>query len=157
MHEEVETVKTRLYAAQVAEKSVLNDLYDFREKILSLYLAYETTKGREMEKLKNRPKTYVGPALNLIDPEQSKKIRAIESKIKKKMQWKGDEELEELCNMFVVQLTAPSGINLEDDDKDKVVPPEATSPSKVASSPTKLSKAIKEEANEDDTEQSHIG
>jgi len=55
-----------------------------------------------MEKLKNRPKTYVGPALNLIDPEQSKKIRAIESKIKKKMQWKGDEELEELCNMFVV-------------------------------------------------------
>lgn len=77
-------------------------MYDFREKILSLYLAYETTKGREMEKLKNRPKTYVGPALNLIDPEQSKKIRAIESKIKKKMQWKGDEELEELCNMFVV-------------------------------------------------------
>ena len=41
MHEEVENVKTKYYAAQVAEKEVLNDLYDFREKILNLYLDYE--------------------------------------------------------------------------------------------------------------------
>lgn len=102
MHEEVETVKTKLYAAQVAEKSVLNDLYTFREKILSLYLIYEQEKGKEMEKLKRKPKTYNGPARSLVDPEQSKVIRAIESRIKKKMEWKGDEELEELCNMFVV-------------------------------------------------------
>jgi hypothetical protein len=64
---------------------VLNDLYNFREKILSLYLAYETQKGREMEKLEKKKRTYEGPARALVDPEQSKKIRAVESKIKKRM------------------------------------------------------------------------
>ena len=73
----------------MAEKSVLNDLYNFREKILSLYLAYEQKKGQEMEKMKKKPKTYEGPARALVDPEQSKKIREIENKIKKKLEWKG--------------------------------------------------------------------
>jgi hypothetical protein len=58
--------------------------------------------------------------------------------------------------MFVVQLTAPSGINLEEDNPPPV---EAPSPSKVGASPSKIKGSIKEEANEDDsvlpTDQSH--
>jgi hypothetical protein len=91
----------------------MNDLFDFREKILTLYLDYEKQKARELEKYKQKPKTYSGPARLLVDEEASKKIRAVEQKIKKKMKWKGSEELEELCNMFVVQLTGPSGMKLE--------------------------------------------
>lgn len=111
-----------------------------------------------MEELKKKPRTYPenGPARKLIDPEQSKAIRAVESRIKKKLEWKGDEELEELCNMFVVQLTAPSGINLEASTPPKGIPPEAPSPGKVGGSasklgsPVKLAKVIKEDDNEED-------
>ena len=69
MHEEVENVKTKYYAAQVAEKEVLNDLYDFREKILNLYLDYEKQKVKELDKMNAKPKTYDGPARLLVDPE----------------------------------------------------------------------------------------
>jgi replicative DNA helicase len=78
MHEEIESWKTKYYAAQVAEKSVLNDLYDFREKILNLYLEYEKQKEKELNKMKAKPKTYDGPARALIDPESSKRIRSVE-------------------------------------------------------------------------------
>lgn len=79
----------------------------------------------------------------LVDEEASKKIRAVEHKIKKKMKWKGSEELEELCNMFVVQLTAPSGMRLEPPTPKQNIAAEPKSP-------TKLDKVIKEDMDEDE-------
>ena len=66
-----------------------------------------------MKKLKDKPKTYDGPARLLVDPEKSKEIRKIEQKIKKRLRWKGDEDLEMLSEMFTAALTAPSGIVIE--------------------------------------------
>jgi hypothetical protein len=37
MHEEIESVKTKYYAAKVGEQTVLNKLFDFREIIIGLF------------------------------------------------------------------------------------------------------------------------
>jgi hypothetical protein len=61
-----------------------------------------------------KPKTYMGPATAFKDPALSKKIRLIEEKAKKKLEWKGDEDIETLCKMFTLFLTAPSGLVMEE-------------------------------------------
>ena len=65
--------------------------------------------------MNEKPKTYNGPARLFDDPEQAKKIRDIEHRAKKKLAWKGNEDLETLCTMFTMALTAPSGIVIEEE------------------------------------------
>ena len=36
MHEEIESVKTKLHAAQVGEKSVLDNLFSLRDRMLKM-------------------------------------------------------------------------------------------------------------------------
>ena len=114
MHEEIEGIKTKYYAAQVSEKAILNKLFEFRLKIMDLFKQYEATKEAELQKMNEKPKFYNGPALAFRDTELSKKIRVIEKKARKMLEWNGDEDVETLCEMFTTYLTAPSGLVMED-------------------------------------------
>ena len=127
MHEEIESIKTKYYAAQIGERTVLNKLFEFREKIIGLFHLYEQTKESELKKMNEKPKTYNGPAIAFKDTELSKKIREVETKAKKKLAWKGDEDIETLCTMFTIFLTAPSGLVMEE----PTPPIQPTSPSKI--------------------------
>lgn len=63
----------------------------------------------------DKPKTYEGPARLFDNPELAKKIRDVEQRAKRKLAWRGGEDLETMCAMFTMALTAPSGIHIEDE------------------------------------------
>jgi hypothetical protein len=111
---------------------------------MGLFKQYEKTKELELEKMNDRPKFYQGPALAFKDPELSKKIRMVEEKAKKKLQWKGDDDIETLCKMFTIFLTAPSGLVMED----------STPPQTLNNSPSKIEekKEITEQQDNDEDE-----
>lgn len=115
MHEEIESIKTKYYSAQVAEKEATNLLYEFRETIFKLYQSYEHQKEAEIKKMIDKPKTYDGPARAFEDPVKAKKIRDVEQRIRRKMSWRGSEDLEMMSSMFTTMLTAPSGIVVEEE------------------------------------------
>lgn len=48
MHEEIESIKTKYYAAQVAEQEATNKLYQFRETIIEIFTKYEHAKEKEI-------------------------------------------------------------------------------------------------------------
>jgi hypothetical protein len=85
---------------------------------------YEHTKEVEFKKMIDMPKTYNGPALNFMDPELAKKIREVEARTKKQLEWRGDEDLEVLALMFTKLLTAPSGIVINEDTPSQPIHPE---------------------------------
>ena len=126
MHEEIESIKTKYYAAQVGEQEVTNKLYNFREKIIQIFNSYEHTKEAEIKKMNEKPKSYNGPARAFEDPVMAQKIREVEQRAKRKLSWRGGEDLEVFCGMFTMALTAPSGIHIEDD-----TPVQQISPSKL--------------------------
>ena len=65
LHEELEGYKTRYYAAKIAEKSVLDQLYEVRDRMLKVASAYDKHKDSEYQKFLTAPKTYAGLATDL--------------------------------------------------------------------------------------------
>lgn len=65
--------------AQLNEKAMENDLFQFREKIYRLASQYSSAGGPSEKELK----------------------------AKRKLAWRGPEEVEELCQMFTSFLTSP--------------------------------------------------
>lgn len=118
MHEEIESIKTRVITAELSEKAVQNQLYEVRERILTISNAYDSKKAEELAKMKAKPKTYAGPATEWADPEEARKVRQREFKAKKNSEWKGQADIEEICRMYMDFLTTPTFgtfLDLEDD------------------------------------------
>ena len=90
MHEEIESIKTKLHAAQVGEKSVLNDLFTLRDRMLKLASTYDKNKEGELKKMRDHPKTYSGAAKDFADPEKGPGLRAREAKARELQAWHGD-------------------------------------------------------------------
>jgi hypothetical protein len=111
MHEEIETIKTKLHAAQVGEKAVLNDLFTLRDRVLKLASTYDKNKEFELKKMRDHPKTYGGPATAFADPQKGPELRAREAKARELQAWKGDESVEAICAMFTAFLTTPTAIS----------------------------------------------
>ena len=111
MHEEIESIKTKLHAAQVGEKSVLNDLFTLRDRMLKLASTYDKNKEFELQKMREHPKTYSGPATAFADSEKGPALRAREAKARGLQEWCGDESVEAICAMFTAFLTTPTAIS----------------------------------------------
>ena len=95
MHEEIESIKTKLHAAQVGEKSVLNDLFTLRDRMLKLASTYDKNKEYELGKMREHPKTYNGPGAAFADPSKGPELRERETKARRlQSKWKGDESVE---------------------------------------------------------------
>ena len=107
MHEEIETIKTRVIKAELSEKAVQNQLYEVRERILAISKAYDDKKAEELGKMKAKPRTYNGPATRW-GGEEGKKMREREFKAKKNTEWRGQEDIEDICKMYMDFLTTPT-------------------------------------------------
>ena len=112
LHEEIESYKTAHHAAQVGEKAALNDLFTIRDKMLKLAQTYDANKEHELGLMATK-KMYRGPAAVFQDPEKTKEIRAREKEARKLQEWKGQESIEQIANMFVTFLTTPTAISAE--------------------------------------------
>ena len=71
---------------------------------------YDDAKANELRKQKEKPRTYVGPANDYNDPVKAEILRKHEEKVKKSMVWRGDADIEDICQMFMDVLTSPSGV-----------------------------------------------
>lgn len=111
MHEEIESVKTKLHAARVGEKSVLDDLFSLRDRMLKMAATYDKSKEFEIEKKLANPRTYTGPADDYADPVKARKLRAKELKAKGLQEWRGIESVEMICEMFTTFLTTPTALS----------------------------------------------
>ena len=72
-----------------------------RDNMLKIFNDYEKTKRDAIDEMMKKPKSYNGPALEFNDPEQSEQIRKKENKLKKMLKWNGDEDVENVSNMFL--------------------------------------------------------
>ena len=111
MHEEIEAVKTKYHASQVSEKAVMNDLFKLRDRMLSMAAKYDKKKEHEIERKLANPRTYTGPADDYADPIKARKLRAKEEKAKRMQEWKGEESIELICEMFTMFLTTPTAMS----------------------------------------------
>ena len=117
MHEEIESIKTRVIKAELSEKAVQNQLYEVRERILTISNAYDNKKAEELAKMKAKPRTYNGPAKNW-EGDEARKVRQREFNAKRNSEWKGQADIEGICKMYMDFLTTPTFgtfMDLEDD------------------------------------------
>ena len=75
-----------------------------RDNMLKIYSDYEKTKKDAIDEMMRKPKSYNGPALEFNDPEQASQIRDKEEKLKKMLQWNGDEDVELVSGMYLDSL-----------------------------------------------------
>jgi len=80
LHEQIQYLQSQTLMAQLNEKAMENDLFQFREKIHRLASHYSSAGGPSEKELK----------------------------AKRRLAWRGPEEVEELCQMFTSFLTSPS-------------------------------------------------
>ena len=117
MHAEIEGIKTKLIAAELSEQAVMSQLFEVRERIVTISNAYDRRKAAEMKKLEK--KMYDGPARKW-DEAELKKQRIRENKAKQSSEWKGQESIEDICRMYMDFLTTPTFgtfIELENENK----------------------------------------
>ena len=119
MHEEIESTKTRVIRAELSEKAVQNQLYEVRERILKISSAYDQKKAEELAKMKAKPKTYDGPATKWADKDEAKKVRKREFNAKKNSEWKGQEDIEGICRLYMDFLTTPTFGTFMDLEEDR--------------------------------------
>ena len=110
IREELEGFKTKLYKSQIDERATLAQLYEVRDKMLDIAQKYDKYKQTEIDNFLKKPKTYNGPAQAFTDPELSKTERKITLKARKQQEWKGNEDVELICETFMNFLTTPSAL-----------------------------------------------
>lgn len=116
MHEEIESLKTKCHAAVVNEQAVLQDLFKVRDRMMALAKRYDDRKAEEFAKMRANPRTYNGPAKDYSDPNKADALRDHEKQMKAAGGWRGEEDIELICQMFMDFLTTPTAItamNLE--------------------------------------------
>ena len=151
MHEEIESIRTKLHASQVNEKIVLNDLYQVRDRMLKIAAEYDTQKAAEIEKMVKKPKTYNGPALDFQDSAKAAKIRARENKAKQQLEWNGESDIELICTLFTNFLTTPTAKTQLEIEANKTPPVEKNvSPNQPRLTRKGLSILKEEKDGEDD-------
>ena len=69
---------------------------------------YERKKQDEFQKYLLKPKTYTGPALDYTDKEKAKYLLMKEVRMRKIVEWKGEQDIEMLSGMFMDFLTTPT-------------------------------------------------
>lgn len=80
LHEQIEYLKSQVVMAETNEKNVEKDLYEVRERLTKIAIQFDT----------------------------HGKLSAKELRAKAKMAWRGSEEIEEMCKMFVTFVTTPA-------------------------------------------------
>ena len=69
---------------------------------------YNLLTEAEKKKLADKPKSYAGPATEFLDPEQASEIETRVKEAKKLVEWKGDEDIENLSHQYLEYLFSSS-------------------------------------------------
>ena len=104
MHSETELYKTQVVDGDLKFKTLENDLFTIRSRMLDIADKYTLTKVEEIKKMTDKPKSYAGPGGEFLDPVESTKIRKRETKAMKEMEWNSEGDIEAICNTFLEYL-----------------------------------------------------
>jgi hypothetical protein len=83
------------------EKATLNDLFKLRDIMNVLMRKYNVLKEAEIKKMFDKPKSYNGPATEFKDPVATAKIDKREKIAQGLVEWKGDEDVENVAENFL--------------------------------------------------------
>lgn len=108
MHMEIEQYKTQYFEAEVREKTLKNDLFSIRARMLDISERYSEIQKSEIVKMHLKPKSYNGPGNEFLDPEQLAKIKKREMKAMKEQEWDADNDIEAICNIYLEYLWSAS-------------------------------------------------
>lgn len=77
---------------------------------MGLARRHDERKAEEVEKMRKNPKTYSGPARDYADPSKAKALRDHEAVLRGAVVWRGEEDIELICQMFMDFLTTPTAL-----------------------------------------------